>query len=53
MTDLRTTNRITNQQKQSFIQRLLDRGVYRLKDKQLYECTIEELQALMGQVDMK
>ncbi|TKD72670.1 Fur-regulated basic protein FbpA [Pseudalkalibacillus hwajinpoensis] len=44
---------MANQQKQSFIHRLLDRGIYRLKDKQLYECTIEELQALMGQVDMK
>jgi len=40
------------QQKQSFIQRLLDRGVYKLKDKQLYECTMEELERLVHIVEL-
>lgn len=39
-------------QKLSFIQRLLDRGIYKLKDKQLYECTMEELEYLMRKVDL-
>ena len=40
------------EKKQSFIQRLLDRGIYRLKDKQLYECTMEELERLIYMVEL-
>ncbi|MGA9288463.1 MAG: Fur-regulated basic protein FbpA [Anaerobacillus sp.] len=52
MSTIKLSRHHDNQHKQSFIQRLLDRGVYKLKDKQLYECTIEELEYLMRQVDL-
>ncbi|WP_347551678.1 Fur-regulated basic protein FbpA [Pseudalkalibacillus hwajinpoensis] len=47
MTDLKLTSNNDAQEKQSYIYRLLDRGIYKIKNKQLYECSLEELEDLL------